>query len=69
MFTHFEDRCQSLPTEASSTTPTNTRLSLSPGGITFTVTRRGGSPIAAISTVLMGSASYETCISYLANRY
>ncbi len=69
MFTHFEDRCQSLLIEASSTTPRNTRLNLSLGGITFTATLRGGSLTVAISTVLTGSASYETCFPHLAHRY
>lgn len=69
MFTHFGNRCQSPLIGVSNMTPNNTRQNLDPGGITFTATRPGGSPIAAVSIVLSGSASYETCISHLANSH
>lgn len=69
MFTHFGNRCQSPLIAVSSTTPINTKRNSSLGGITFTVMQLGGSPTVAVSTVLMGSASYEACFPHLAYRH
>lgn len=66
MFTHFEDRCQSLLTAVLSMTPKPINPTFGAGGTRSIATRLAGSPIVAISTALTRSASCEPNLPHMA---